>query len=116
MAVIGWSADRTLDGFLEFAAKGEAHAYLRHGQARFILAIAPAGDFYGTFLVGAEGFFEESIACRKELRRFMRSVVRRVGPVICVSKSPDPNALRWFRLLGATVASVVGSEKIYLWT
>lgn len=116
MEAVGWNEDRLLDEYLAFMERGESFAYLDHGTAGCLVAFAPGGEATLTFLIGAKGFFENSVAHRHELRRFMAAQVQRHGLIATLSSSPDPNLSRWMAMLGAIEATAESGEKIFLWT
>lgn len=114
MAVAGLDDETLLQRFLSFAEFGETYAFLKHGRAQFIMTIGYTAGTLCTFFVAAKGFFEASLRHVHELREFMKQRVKQFGPILAMSLSPNPNAGRWFELLGGNPIGPP-EEKIYLW-
>lgn len=115
MAVYGWDGDTLLDEYLAYSARGEHFAILDHGEPEALLAFADEGGAVFTFLVGAEGFFEHSLARRHEFRRFMHDCAAEYGDTFTLSRSPDPNLPRWFKAMGAICLGEHKGDKVFLW-
>lgn len=66
-----------------------------------------------TFLITAEGFFEGSVAHRRQMRKHLAGLRDQFGPIYTETLSGHPNMKRWLKLLGYTPHPA--AENLFRW-
>lgn len=95
-----------------FFDNGEPAAVLavaQHGSAPYNVDLKPPM----TFLIGARGFFEESIKHRRLLKEHMASLHAKFGPIYTRTYAVHSNMARWLRIMG--YARLDGEDKLFRW-
>ncbi len=88
--------------------------FFEDGRPAAVMAVAVHGSgLPTTFLIGAKGFFEESVRHRRQLNAHMATLRDQFGPIYTETYSVHSNMARWLRLMGYT--RVEHSENLYRW-
>jgi hypothetical protein len=95
--------------FFDDGTPAAVMAVAQHGSAPYNVDLKPPT----TFLIGARGFFEESIKHRRLLKEHMASLYDKFGPIYTRTHSVHSNMARWLRMMG--YVRVPDGENLYRW-
>lgn len=99
----------------DFIAKkrSTAHSFYIDGKPMAVFAVRETQDGGDTFLIGADGFFEQSVRHRRALRDHLAGLFHWFGPIYTRTWSQHPNMGRWLVMLG--YERPAASENLHRW-
>lgn len=83
-----------------FAFQNVAHSFFFDDAPAAVLAVRVIDEGGDTFLIAADGFFEQSVKHRRALREHISGLIEWFGTIHTVTRSNHPNMPRWLKMLG----------------
>jgi hypothetical protein len=112
LEAMGLSHFQAIQGAQWFLDNGEAWTTLLDERPAYVFGVVDGKD---TWFLGTAAYFTTGAAGIRQARALLRKVAPRYGLLRTLTRSRHPDIVRWFRVLGYTMAAEVEEGHVFLY-
>lgn len=115
-AALGFDHETALAKARFFLSRGHSVTVEIDGQPACVFGAFPDLGVNTTWMIATDAYFGAGVPAILHARRYLRNLVKHIGPLLTSTLSPHPDVGRWLELIGYRKEAQEGDLQIFSYT